>query len=46
VAAIIHLAIHWSWVVSMTRRTRKELTGQCGCMNSSGSQYEKQDKEK
>jgi hypothetical protein len=35
-AAIIHLGIHWSWVVSMTRRTWKELNGQCGCMNSRG----------
>ena len=36
VAAIIHLVIHWSWVVSMARRTWNELTGQCGCMNSRG----------
>lgn len=34
--AIIHLAIHWSWVVSMARRTWNELTGRCGCMNPRG----------
>jgi preprotein translocase subunit SecY len=36
VAALIHLATHWQWVVSMLRRTWKELTGQCGCMNARG----------
>lgn len=36
VAAIIHLAIHWKWVVSMARRTWNELTGRCGCMNWRG----------
>ena len=36
VAAIIHLAIHWPWVVSMARRTWNELTGKCGCMNPRG----------
>jgi len=36
VAAIIHLTIHWQWVMSMVRRTWKELTGQCGCMNARG----------
>ena len=35
-AAIIHLAIHWQWVVGMLRRTWKEWTGQCGCMNARG----------
>jgi preprotein translocase subunit SecY len=35
-AAIIHLTIHWQWVVSMARRTWKELAGQCGCMNARG----------
>jgi preprotein translocase subunit SecY len=35
-AAIIHLAIHWPWVVSMARRTWNELTGKCGCMNTRG----------
>jgi len=34
--AIVHLAIHWPWVVSMVRRSIKELTGQCGCMNWRG----------
>jgi hypothetical protein len=35
-AALIHLAIHWPWVTSMTRRTWNELTGKCGCMNARG----------
>jgi hypothetical protein len=35
-AALIHLGIHWSWVVTMTRRTWRELTGKCGCMNARG----------
>ncbi len=36
VAATIHLMIHWQWVVGMLRRTWKEWTGQCGCMNARG----------
>jgi len=36
IAAVVHLAFHWSWVVSMARRTWNELTGKCGCMNSRG----------
>jgi hypothetical protein len=36
VVAFVHLAVHWSWVVSMARRTWNELTGKCGCMNSRG----------
>jgi hypothetical protein len=35
-AAIIHLAIHWPWVVNMARRTWNELTGKSGSMNSRG----------
>jgi hypothetical protein len=35
-AAIVHLVIHWQWVVSMTRRTWNELTGKCGYMNWRG----------
>jgi cytochrome b subunit of formate dehydrogenase len=35
-AAVIHLAIHWKWVTSMSRRTWSELAGKCGCMNSRG----------
>jgi len=31
--AIIHLTLHWSWVVNMTRRTVKELIGKNGKMN-------------
>jgi hypothetical protein len=34
--AIVHLAIHWPWVVNMARRTFNELTGKCGCMNARG----------
>jgi hypothetical protein len=33
IVAAVHLIIHWSWVVNMTRRTIKELSGKCGCMN-------------
>lgn len=36
ITGVIHLAIHWRWVVNMTRRTWNELTGKCGCMNPSG----------
>jgi hypothetical protein len=36
VAAIIHLTIHWPWMVNMARRTFNELTGKCGCMNARG----------
>jgi hypothetical protein len=35
-AAIIHLVIHWPWVVNMVRRTINELTGKCGYMNARG----------
>jgi hypothetical protein len=34
--AVIHLAIHWKWVASMSRRTWNELTGKCGCLNPRG----------
>ncbi len=34
--AAVHLAVHWTWVVNMTRRTINELTGRCGCMNARG----------
>jgi hypothetical protein len=30
IAALIHLVIHWKWVVNMARRMFKELTGKCG----------------
>lgn len=36
IIASVHLALHWSWVVNMARRTIKELRGQCGCMNAAG----------
>jgi hypothetical protein len=35
-AAVIHLAIHWPWVVGMARRSWNELSGKCGCMNPRG----------
>ena len=34
--AIIHLAIHWRWVKSMTRRVWNELTGKGECFNTRG----------
>jgi hypothetical protein len=34
--AIIHLTLHWSWVVNMTRRTFKDLAGKNGKMNRRG----------
>ena len=34
--AAIHLVLHWSWVVNMTRRILNEVTGRCGCMNARG----------
>ncbi len=34
--AVIHLTLHWSWVVSMARRTWKEWTGKAGPMNARG----------
>ena len=36
IVAVIHLVTHWRWVVNMSRRTVKELTGKCGCMNVRG----------
>jgi len=34
--AMIHLILHWSWVVNMTRRMLKDLTGKNGKMNLRG----------
>jgi len=34
--AMIHLILHWSWVVNMTRRMLKDLTGKNGKMNWRG----------
>ena len=34
--AMIHLTLHWSWVVNMTRRLLKDLTGKNGKMNRRG----------
>jgi preprotein translocase subunit SecY len=33
---MIHLILHWSWVVNMTRRMLKDLTGKNGKMNQRG----------
>lgn len=33
IAAIIHLAIHWPWVISMTRRSWNALIGKSAPMN-------------
>jgi cytochrome b subunit of formate dehydrogenase len=35
-AAVLHLALHWPWVVGMARRTWNELIGRCDCMNPRG----------
>ncbi len=34
--AVIHLILHWSWVVNMTRRMIKDITGKNGKMNLRG----------
>ena len=34
--AITHLILHWSWVVNMTRRMIKDITGKNGKMNLRG----------
>jgi hypothetical protein len=34
--AVIHLTLHWTWVVSMARRAVRELRGQVGAMNARG----------
>lgn len=34
VIAIIHIVLHWPWVISMTRRSFKELTGQGVSLNA------------
>jgi hypothetical protein len=31
--AVIHLLMHWPWVVHMVKRMWNELTGKCTCMN-------------
>lgn len=36
VIALVHLAIHWKWVTSMSRRVWREWTGKCECMNARG----------
>jgi hypothetical protein len=36
VVAITHLILHWSWVVNMTRRMIKDLSGKNGKMNQRG----------
>ncbi|MFC1922928.1 DUF4405 domain-containing protein [Chloroflexota bacterium] len=34
--AVVHLILHWSWVVNMTRRMIKDITGKNGKMNLRG----------
>ncbi len=36
ITAIVHLAIHWPWVVSMLRRTWDELAGKGSRLNAGG----------
>lgn len=36
VIAAIHILVHWSWFVSMIRRTIKEMRGMVGHMNTRG----------
>lgn len=36
VVALVHLIIHWPWVVHMIHRTLKEFSGRCGCLNARG----------
>lgn len=36
VIALVHFLIHWSWVVSMTRRIWREITGKSSVMNAHG----------
>lgn len=35
-AVALHLPMHWSWVVNMTKRIGRELTGKCTPMNGRG----------
>jgi hypothetical protein len=35
-AVAFHLPMHWSWVVNMTKRMGRELTGKCIPMNGRG----------
>jgi hypothetical protein len=34
--AVVHLVVHWSWFVSMVRRSYKELTSRSACLNARG----------
>ncbi len=36
IAAVIHLAIHWKWVVGMVRRIAREVTGGGATLNAYG----------
>ena len=36
VVVLVHLPLHWSWVINMAKRMLKELRGSCGCMNRRG----------
>ena len=35
-AAVIHLAIHWPWVISMAKKMAREIRGQGGSLNTRG----------
>ena len=35
-AAVIHLAIHWPWVISMAKKMAREIRGQGGSLNKRG----------
>lgn len=34
IIALVHLSLHWYWVVNMAKRLWKELTGKCSHMNN------------
>jgi hypothetical protein len=34
--AVIHLILHWNWLVKMVKRSMKEFAGKCDCLNPRG----------
>jgi hypothetical protein len=36
VVALVHIVIHWSWVISMAKRVWREVTGRSASMNTYG----------
>lgn len=34
--AFVHLVLHWKWIAGMIKRTWKEITGKCACLNPRG----------